>query len=370
MHLQNLSIINFKNYSVAELNFCTNINCFVGNNGVGKTNLLDAIYYLSVCKSYFNPIDSQNINHTAPYFLIQGQYLKNDSIDTAICGLKRNQKKIFKLNTKEYERLADHIGQYPLVMISPADIDLISAGSEDRRLFLNAVISQYDKEYLFDEINYKKCLMHRNSLLKQFTNTNHLDKELFELIDEKMISLGYQIYEKRKNFITDFIPIFQHYYKFISAESEDVSIIYQSQLSENNFKNALAQSLEKDKILQYTSVGTHKDDLIFHLNGFPIKKMGSQGQKKSLLIALALAKFDQIKKVVKFNPILLLDDIFDKLDDLRVKKIIELVGSHQFGQIFITDTSKDRIVEIMHQISENYKIFQISNTGEVTVISE
>lgn len=361
MYLQKLSVINFKNFSEAELEFTDNINCFVGNNGTGKTNLLDAIYYLSFCKSYFNQIDSQNILHDTDFFVIQGLFENEGKDDTVYCGLKRNNKKQFKLNKKEYERLSEHIGRFPLVMVSPYDVILVTGGSEERRKFLNTIISQYDKTYLNDVLIYQKVLAHRNSLLKQFAVKGFFDRESIELLDEQLEIKGKAIYQKRKEFIEEFIPIFQHYYNYISGGNEEVGISYESQLAKGDYATLLKQSIDKDSILQYTTVGPHKDDLDFVLSKYNIKRIGSQGQIKSFLIALKLAKFDFIKKIVNLKPTLLLDDIFDKLDEERVKKIIELVGSHHFGQIFISDTSAERLTTIMSQLTENFKIFTINN---------
>ena len=361
MYLKKISLINFKNYPAAELEFSKHINCLTGNNGEGKTTILDAIHYLSFCKSFFNPIDSQNILHDAPFFLIQGSFDNVEIDEEVYCGLKRNQKKQFKRNKKEYTRLADHIGIYPLVMVSPADSELITEGSESRRKFIDSVIAQFDREYLETLISYNKVLSHRNALLKQIADSRKFDKEALEIWDIQLIELGKRINEKRKYFITDFIPIFQKYYAFISGGKEQVGIEYDSHLNEKPFEETLALALNRDRLMQYTTVGVHKDDLEFTINGHSLKKYASQGQQKSFLIALKLAQFDFIKNIKKTTPILLLDDIYDKLDDLRVKQLMELVSSDNFGQLFITDTHPTRLSEIFSNTDTDYHIYKIAN---------
>jgi DNA replication and repair protein RecF len=365
MHLKELSIINFKNFEQLELDFSSKINCFVGKNGVGKTNILDAIYYLSMCKSYLNPIDTQNIKYDNNFFVIQGDYLRLEKDENIYCGLKKNHKKQFKRNKKEYQKLTEHIGLLPIVMISPLDNILITGGSEERRKFINGVISQYDNKYLNNLVNYNRALTQRNKLLKIFSKNNSFDKESIEIWDEQLINLGQSIFYTRKDFIEKLIPIFQKYYNHISKDAENVSMEYKSQLSDNNFRDLLNNSIEKDKIVQHTSIGIHKDDITLNLLNHPVKKAGSQGQQKTLLVALKLAKFDFIKNIVNYKPILLLDDIFDKFDINRVKQIINLVSQNNFGQIFISDTSQDRLKIMLNEISINYKIFTISENGNI-----
>jgi DNA replication and repair protein RecF len=371
MYLKKLAAINFKNYSEVELLFSNHINCFTGNNGEGKTNILDAIHYLSFCKSFFNPIDSQNILHEAPFFLIQGLFVNTNSEnqeDEIYCGLKRNQKKQFKRNKKEYTRLADHIGLYPLVMISPADSELITEGSESRRRFIDSVIAQYDRGYLESLISYNKVLSQRNALLKQFGDSRQFDKDSLEVWDMQMIEYGNQVHTKRQNFINSFIGIFQKYYELIASGREQVSITYSSHLNENSFANVLQNSLNRDRATEYTNVGIHKDDLEFTINGYSLKKYASQGQQKSFLIALKLAQFDFIKSIKKIKPILLLDDIYDKLDDLRVKQLMELVSTDNFGQLFITDTHTNRLADLFKTTNADFKVFNINN-GNVESVS-
>lgn len=372
MHLTKLSILTFKNYPEAELRFSKHVNCLTGNNGEGKTNILDAIHYLSFCKSFFNPIDSQNIMHDAPFFLLQGHFNLNGEEEEVYCGQKRNQKKQFKRNKKEYQRLADHIGLFPLVMISPADSELITEGSESRRRFMDSVIAQFDRDYLDNLIHYNKIISHRNALLKQFGDSGKFDPASLEIWDMQLIAFGEKVFEKRKDFVNNFVAIFQKYYDLISGGREQVGVTYISHLNQNSFADVLAKALSRDKAMEYTTVGIHKDDLEFLINGYPIKKYASQGQQKSFLIALRLAQFDFIKRIKKTTPILLLDDIYDKLDDLRVKQLMELVSTDHFGQVFITDTHPTRLAEIFQTSHVDFKSFVIKDNTvqEAAVISE
>ncbi len=360
MYLKKLALLNFKNYSQKEIELSDKINCFVGKNGVGKTNILDAIYYLSFCKSFLNPIDSQNIKHEEDFFVLQGEYDKSNKTENVYCGVKRSAKKQFKRNQKEYQKLSDHIGLFPLVIISPIDYELITGGSEERRKFISGIISQYNKSYLEDLIKYNKALTHRNKLLKNLAKSGEFDQLSIDIWNEQLISPGEKIFKERDNFIEKFIPIFQKYYEYISLKNEKVDLKYESDLQKNNFKDLLIRSIDKDRILQYTTKGIHKDDLIFNLSSFPIKKIGSQGQQKSYLIALKLAQFDFISEINHYKPILLLDDIFDKLDSERVKQIVKLVAEKNFGQIIITDTNQDRLEKILKNTSIEYKLFNLS----------
>lgn len=366
MFLKKLSVLNFKNYPEAELSFSKQINCLTGNNGEGKTNILDAIHYLSFCKSFFNPIDSQNILHDSQFFMVQGVFEMPEQDDEVYCGLKRNQKKQFKRNKKEYSRLADHIGLYPLVMISPADSELITEGSESRRRFIDSVIAQFDREYLENLISYNKVLSHRNALLKQFGDSRQFDKTSLEIWDMQLIEHGKKVHASRQKFINNFVSTFQSYYELISGGKEKVNIQYISHLNENAFADVLEKALNRDRAIEYTTVGIHKDDLEFTINEYPIKKFASQGQQKSFLIALKLAQFDFIKKIKNTTPILLLDDIYDKLDDLRVKQLMEIVSSDNFGQLFITDTHPTRLGDLFQLTDVDFKVFKITN-GHVTL---
>ena len=359
MYLQRISLVNFKNIETQTFDFQSKVNCFVGENGIGKTNILDAIYYLSFAKSYFNPIAGQNIRHGEGFFMIEGDYLLNDRSEKIVCSLKKGQKKVLKRNGKAYEKFSEHIGQLPLVIISPADRDLVTEGSDTRRKFIDGVISQQDKSYLQNLIAYNKILTQRNALLKYFAANRTFDALNLKVYDEQLCAYGNEIYQKRKQFLETFIPIFNRKYQIISNDKEQVDLEYNSQLSTSSFQNLLEQNLEKDRMLQYTSVGIHKDDLNFQIGTYPIKKFGSQGQQKSYLISLKLAQFEFIKQQSEVIPILLLDDIFDKLDEKRVLQIVNLVNDDEFGQIFITDTHAERTENIVEQSNKPYQIFKL-----------
>lgn len=359
MHIKRLSAINFKSYGQLEIEFHPKINCFLGNNGQGKTNLLDAIFYLSLCKSAFNAIDTQNIRHGEEFFVVQGLYTRDEKEENIYCAVKANEGKVFKRNGKEYSRLADHVGLIPLVIVSPADVSLIIEGSEERRKYINSVIAQFDKLYLDEVIRYNRILAQRNKLLKDFADKNSFNAELLDVLDEQMEQLGMLIHRKRKDFVDRLIPIFQQFYQRVSGGGEEVGLEYQSQLTGEDFRTLLNSSISRDRALQYSSVGIHKDDLILTIDGFPIKKEGSQGQQKTFLIALKLAQFEFMSGVSGLKPILLLDDIFDKLDIKRVEQFIHLVADNGFGQIFITDTNKNRLDEILTQIHSGYKLFNV-----------
>lgn len=359
MILKRLSILNYKNLEEADLQLSPKLNCFFGQNGMGKTNLLDAIYFLSFCKSVGNPIDSQNIRHEADFFLIQGFYEAADGTPEEIyCGMKRRQKKQFKRNKKEYTRLSDHIGFLPLVMVSPADSDLIAGGSEGRRRFMDVVISQYDKTYLDALIRYNKALLQRNTLLKSETP---IDEELFLIWEESMAQAGEVVYRKREAFIREFIPIFQSIYSAISQDSEQVNLSYESQLGESNLLEKMRANRFKEQIVGHSLYGVHKDDLNMQLGEYPIKREGSQGQNKTYLVALKLAQFHFLKRIANKVPLLLLDDIFDKLDANRVEQIIKLVASDSFGQIFITDTNREHLDRILRKVDSDYRIFEVEH---------
>ncbi|MFB9057105.1 DNA replication/repair protein RecF [Mariniflexile ostreae] len=359
MILKALSLLNYKNFDSKSFIFNEKINCIVGNNGIGKTNVLDAIYHLSFGKSYFNPIASQNIKHDEDFFVVNGDYIKDNNPEKLVISLKRGQKKVIKRNGKAYERFSEHIGLLPLVIISPADRDLIIEGSDTRRKFIDTVISQSDKSYLEHLIRYNKILAQRNALLKYFALNHTFNKDTLDVYNDQLTDYGTKIFEKRDAFLKTFIPIFKSRYKTISNGKDAVELAYESQLFENTLDQLLKNSINKDKALQYTSVGIHKDDLHFNIDTHPIKKFGSQGQQKSFLIALKLAQFDFIKTQSHVNPILLLDDIFDKLDEQRVSQIIKLVDDENFGQIFISDTHADRTENAVKQVHQSYEIFKL-----------
>ncbi|MFV0541869.1 MAG: DNA replication/repair protein RecF [Aestuariibaculum sp.] len=359
MILTSLSLLNYKNFESISFEFNPKINCIVGNNGIGKTNILDAIYHLSFGKSYFNPIATQNIKHNEDFFVINGDYIKNDKPEKVAISLKRGQKKVIKRNGKAYDKFSEHIGFLPLVIISPADRDLIIEGSDTRRKFIDSVISQSDTAYLNHLINYNKVLAQRNALLKYFALNHTFNNDTLEVYNSQLNEYGSQIFKKRAAFLEAFVPIFKLRYKAISNDNEAVTLIYSSNLFDAPLDTLLKQNLNKDKALQYTSVGIHKDDLQFNIENHPIKKFGSQGQQKSFLIALKLAQFDFIKAQSSVNPILLLDDVFDKLDENRVTQIIKLVDDENFGQLFISDTHAERTENVVKKAHQSYNIFKL-----------
>ena len=359
MILKSITLTNYKSFSAKTVDFDPKINCFIGPNGIGKSNVLDAIYHLSFGKSYFNPISSQNIKHGEDFFAIKGSYKNESKEEVVIINFKKNDKKVIKRNNKKYEKFSDHIGFIPLVIISPSDRNLIAEGSDIRRKFIDSVISQSDKKYLENLINYNKILTQRNSLLKLIFKNKNFDKQTIQVYDSQLESIGEKIHMKRKMFLNHFIPVFKDKYKSISNNNEDVDIRYKTDLEFDKLSVLLQENIEKDMFLQYTSKGVHKDDLVFNINDYSVKKFGSQGQQKSLLIALKLAQFDFLKSQNKNNPILLLDDIFDKLDKNRVKQIINLVSADDFGQIFISDTDEERTLESIKEINNSNKIFKL-----------
>ncbi|GAB3719395.1 DNA replication/repair protein RecF [Flavobacterium koreense] len=359
MFLKKISLFNYKNFSEASFEFDSKINCFVGKNGIGKTNVLDAIYHLAYGKSYFNPLAVQNIKHNEEFFVIDGEFEKSERNEQIVSSFKKGQKKILKRNGKPYEKFSDHIGFIPLVIISPADNDLIIEGSETRRKFIDSVISQLDSSYLQELIQYQKIISQRNALLKYFALNHVFETDTLSIYNEQLNDLGQKIFEKRKQFINDFLPIFNKHHQAISGSEEKVQLVYESHLFEGTTLQLLEQNLSKDRALQYTSVGIHKDDLAFQIDGFPIKKFGSQGQQKSFLIALKLAQFEFVKKQSGEKPILLFDDIFDKLDETRVSKIVAMVNQEEFGQLFISDTHPERTESIVKTTHQSYKIFSL-----------
>jgi DNA replication and repair protein RecF len=365
MFLQKIQVSNYKNYAQLDIEFSSKINCFVGDNGSGKTNLLDAIYYLSYCKSYFNGIDSQNIFHDLGFFAIHGNYvsLTDQSSDFISCVLKRNERKVVKINKKEYQKLSDHIGKIPLVMVSPYDVDLINEGSEFRRKYFDSVLAQFDKLYLDDLVQYQKILLQRNALLKSFAENKRFDPNALVIWDDQMVNVGERIHQKRKQFLNEFQPIIQKYFNLISGGAEQISVKYESQLTNNDFYILLKKALDNDRNAQYSTVGIHKDDYFFLMDDYPLKRFGSQGQQKTFLVALKLAQFESTMQIKKVKPILLLDDIFDKLDDNRVGLLINLVGNDTFGQVFISDTQSERISLIFNEFSIDHSIFQIKNAA-------
>ena len=370
MYLKELRLANFKNCENAELTFSENVNCFVGLNGAGKTNILDSIYYLSFCKSFFGATDKLNIRHDQDFFSIHGTYGFDDKENELVsCVQKRDAKKSFKFNKKEYDRLSDHIGKFPLVMISPYDRDLINDGSELRRKFIDGVISQFDPLYLSALLKYNRALLQRNMQLRQFAETHHFDRSLLQLWDEQLCVCAGDIHDKRKQFLEEFHPIFQHYYEVVSGAKEKVEVRYSSKLDVKSLQQLLEENLQQDTYSCYTNVGIHKDDLEFFLDGHPLKKFGSQGQQKSFVVSIRLAQFEYNYQKIGYKPILLLDDVFDKLDDQRVMKLVRLVGDDHFGQVFITDTQQQRIERLFEDTHISHRIFEV-DSGNVKMVSD
>ena len=359
MIIGKLSVLNYKNIRQAEIGCSAKINCFFGNNGMGKTNLLDAIYYLSFCKSHLHTPDNRIVRNGEELCVIQGFYDYDGKEEEIFCAIRNGQRKQFRRNKKEYERLSEHIGLLPLVMISPADADLIHGGSDERRRFVDMIISQYDKPYLNALIHYNKALMQRNVLLRN----QHRDASLYEALEMQMAAYGRQIYEKRFLLTGQLTPIFNEYHHEICSSGEKVGLSYVSRLSHDDLEKALHDTRDKDLILGYSSVGIHKDDIEMTLDEQLIRRTGSQGQNKTCLIALKLAQFAYMASKGITKPILLLDDIFDKLDAGRVEKIITLVSGDRFGQIFITDTNRNYLDRILESIEQDYSLFKVEQGG-------
>jgi DNA replication and repair protein RecF len=363
MILKDISIINFKNIQEAKLRLSPKINCFIGQNGVGKTNFLDAVYYLSFCRSAFNPIDSQVVRHDAPFFVIEGQY-ENDNGDEerVYCGMKVGVKKHIKRNQKEYKRFSEHIGLIPLIFISPSDTSLIDGGSEERRKLMDVVISQYDHVYIDALNHYNKALQQRNALLKMESEP---DASLMEILEREMAVQGEKVYRSRDTFVQELIPVFQKIYQEISDDKEVVSLRYTSHCQRGPLLDVIQRDRAKDRAVGYSLHGIHRDDLNMLIGDFQMRREGSQGQNKTFVLALKLAQFDFLKRTASHTtPILLLDDIFDKLDAQRVMHIVKLVSGDAFGQIFITDTNREHLDRILQHNVIDYKLFLV-NDGDI-----
>lgn len=360
MILKKISIINYKNLQEVSLDLSPKMNCFIGPNGVGKTNFLDAVYYMSFCRSSTTPIDSQVIRHEEPFFVLEGYYEnENGEEENVYVGMKRGVKKHFKRNKKEYRRLADHIGLIPLIMASPADNMLILGGSEERRRLMDVVISQCDHTYMEALMNYNKALQQRNSLLRM---EEEPDPALLDIWEEQMAQNGEVIYHKRDAFVNELEPVFQQIYSCISQDSEKVTLRYTSHGQRGPLLDVIRRDRDKDRIVGYSLHGVHRDDLEMLLGGFPMKKEGSQGQCKTFALALKLAQFDMLRRTAsRTTPLLLLDDIFDKLDASRVEQIVKLVAGDSFGQIFITDTNRDHLDRILSHSNFDYKLFDVKD---------
>ncbi len=374
MILRKLTILNYKNIAEAQLELSPKMNCFIGSNGVGKTNVLDAVYYLSFCRSASNPIDSQVIRHDEPFCMIEGEYAGDDEKQEEVeradrlvvsCAMKRGVKKHFKLNKKEYRRLSEHIGLIPLVVVVPSDTLLIEGGSEERRKLMDMVISQYDRSYMEHLNRYNNALAQRNTLLKM--EDQEPDLQLLQIWEEQMADEGEQIYRRRKSFVEELIPVFQDYYRQISQQHEHVGLRYVSHCKRGPLLEVIQRDRMKDRAVGYSLHGVHRDDLEFTLDDHPMKREGSQGQNKTFVIALKLGQFEFLRRTAsQTTPLLLLDDIFDKLDASRVEQIVHLVSSNHFGQIFITDTNREHLDQILSNSVLDYKIFHVNN-GEINV---
>ena len=359
MQLTKLQLINYKYFEDVSIDLDPSVNCLVGNNGVGKTTVLDSIYHLAFGKSYFNPISRQNIRHGEDFFMIDGNFIKDGKQDNITVSFKKTEKKVIKRNNKAYDRLSDHIGKIGLVIISPTDQDLIKEGSEVRRKFMDGVISQNDPDYLKCLMDYQKVLSQRNALLKYFAANNTFQSDTLTVYDDQMVDLGKRIFDKRKNFISQYAPLLTERYRMISGDNEKVSITYSSQLENADFSQLLKHRQQKDLQLQYSSVGIHKDDLQMNLGGHPIKKFGSQGQQKSYLIALKFAQYDLMLQQRRSKPILLLDDVFDKLDQERVSQLIRMIAADKMGQLFISDTDPERTASVVKDNVEQFKLIEL-----------
>lgn len=367
MILENISIINYKNIKGVNLDLSPKINCLIGHNGVGKTNFLDAIYYLSFCRSANNPIDSQIIMHDENFFMLEGNYrTEQGDIENIYCGMKRGTKKHFKRNKKEYKRLSQHIGLVPLIYVSPSDSSLIEGGSEERRRLMDVVISQYDHSYIELLSNYNKALQQRNALLKMEEKP---DSSLLDIWEQEMARNGELLFQKRLAFVDELVPVFQQIYQQISGQREIVSLRYISHCQRGSLLDVIQRDRFKDRAVGYSLHGVHRDDLEMLIGDFQMKREGSQGQNKTFVLALKLAQFDFLRRTSSTTtPLLLLDDIFDKLDAQRVESIVQLVSGDNFGQIFITDTNRDHLDKILSKSDGEYKIFTVEG-GDIELMN-
>ena len=365
MILKKLSIINYKNISETTLELSPKINCFIGNNGMGKTNILDAVYYLSFCKSHSSAVDSQIVRHDSDFFVLEGDYVDEEGNEEQIyCGMKRGSRKHFKRNKKEYKRLASHIGLIPLILVSPSDTMLVEGGSEMRRKMIGIVISQYRPDYLEALVRYNTALQQRNALLKM---EEEPDLSLMELWEEEMAREGERIYVARNDFLERLTPVFENFYRQVSECCETVSLNYVSHCQRGPLLEVIRRDRFKDRAVGYSLHGVHRDDIEMLIDGFPLRREGSQGQTKTFVVSLKLAQFDFLcQTTTHTQPLLLLDDIFDKLDSHRVEQIVKIVSDDRFGQIFITDTNRDHLDEILRHSNHDYRIFAVKN-GEISI---
>lgn len=368
LSLERLTLYNFKNYEELAIETNAQVLCFLGSNGSGKTNLLDAIHYLSNCKSYFNPIDSQNIAFDAPQFAITGDFKRNGQEEHVVCAVKRNQRKVFKRNHKEYERLLEHIGWLPCIMVTPYDIELIWEGSEVRRKFVDSTLSQFSRKYLEELVAYNHALLQRNTVLKTYSKQAHFPEEFLELWDIQLIERGNFIYEERKRFLHDFSNVFNRVYAEVCGGAELVSLHYNSELHDADMETLLKQNQRRDRALERTSGGVHRDDLEFLIGGHPLKRFASQGQQKSFLFALKFAQYLFLREHLGMNPLLMLDDFFDKIDEHRVNNILTWLERNGVGQVFITDTSLTRVPTMLSNRGMKFLSWQVDG-GKLTAIA-
>ncbi|MEX2336604.1 MAG: DNA replication/repair protein RecF [Fulvivirga sp.] len=359
MHIEKLSLFNFKNYEEVTFVFSEKVNCFVGVNGSGKTNILDAIYYLSLTKSAFNSIDTQNIRFGEIFFNIRGRISSDSKQFEISCAFQEGGKKVFKVNKKDYEKLSEHVGRFPVVLIAPNDVAIILEGSEMRRRFFDAILCQVDRGYLNSLLKYNHYLRQRNTALKKFAFTAQVDYDLIQSYDLPILELGKTIFDSRLNFIRNFIEIFQKHYAVLSQKNEAVNIIYTSEVAEDDFDVIYKANIKKDLALERTAMGVHRDDFKLSIEGKPIKKFGSQGQQKTFLVALKMAHFEIIQSLKGFKPILLLDDIFDKLDSQRIGQLVKMMSDETFGQVFITDAREERTKAILNELNITASFFHI-----------
>ena len=368
MHLQKLELLNFKNYPEMQLDFCPDINCLVGSNGSGKTNLLDAIYYLSLTKSAFSPTDVHSIMHEQDLMLIRGWFQREEAIDTVQCSLQPGQRKMVMRNRKEYERISEHVGRYPVVLIAPNDTDIIREGSEVRRRFFDGIISQIDAPYLQNLLRYNHALRQRNSLLKTFYEQGRVQYDLLEPFTLQLLQYGLPLLERRLLFLKEYMPLFTHHYRNLTDGQEEVVIRYETNLEAQQAEALMQENLQRDLKQQRTRIGVHKDEYAFEIDGFSLKRYGSQGQQKSFLIALKLAQFDLLRDHKGYKPILLLDDIFDKLDDKRMARLMELVSGHAFGQLFVTDARPERTARLFKELPATEVAYYYIDKGSAQAV--
>lgn len=361
MHLEKLQLINFKNYATLSLEFPSQVNFLVGLNGSGKTNLLDAIYYLSATKSFSNASDAYNILQGSDFFSVKGTFRLQDKRHEILCRVQQGKKKVFQEDSIEYARLSEHIGKYPVVLISPMDVDLVRESSEARRKFFDQMISQVDHAYLESLLTYHHVLKQRNSFLQMVAERGGMDPDIIALYDQQLINTGLKIYERRKSFTDEFLPFFANAYNFLVDDKENVNLTYASELAVKEYSIGLKTSLKRDVALQRTTFGVHRDDYVFGFAHGDLKRLGSQGQQKSFLVSIKLAQIEVLRVQDGFSPILLLDDIFDKLDDHRISRLLSVVTRQDYGQVFITDAGPERTMTLKKELGIDSQVFKVDN---------